>query len=152
MPSSRVANGKAVGPDRVSVELFNITPNSNAALYWKLLDVVVCIWIGGEVPKQWKYVIIMAIHKTKDRTECGTYRGISLVAHAGNILLNTIAHRLNEYCNRVGVLPEEHNDFRLKLSTNRYDVRDSSATGAGAEETNSIVYILYRPYQSLRLC
>ena len=47
----------------------------------------------------------MVLHKTKDRTECGNYRGISLVAHAGKILLKIIARRLSEYCERVGILP-----------------------------------------------
>ena len=49
----------------------------------------------------------MVLHKKKDRTECGNYRGISLVAHAGKILLKIIARRLSEYCERVGILPEE---------------------------------------------
>ena len=31
----------------------------------------------------------------KGRTECGNYRGISLVAHASKILLKIIARRLN---------------------------------------------------------
>ena len=47
------------------------------------------------------------LHKKKDRTECVNYRGISLVAHAGKILLKIISHRLSEYCERVGILPEE---------------------------------------------
>ena len=54
----------------------------------------------------------MILHKKKDWTECGNYRDISLVAHAGKILLKTIAHRLNEYCGRVGILPEEQSGFR----------------------------------------
>ena len=33
----------------------------------------------------------------------------------------------------------------------RYDVCDSSVTGAGAEEMNSTLCMLYRPYQSVRL-
>ena len=33
----------------------------------------------------------------------------------------------------------------------RYDVCDSLVTGAGAEETNSTLCMLYRPYQSVRL-
>ena len=33
----------------------------------------------------------------------------------------------------------------------RYDVCDSSVTVAGAEETNSALCMLYRPYQSVRL-
>ena len=65
---------------------------------------------GGEVPQQWKYAIIMVLHKKKDRTEYGNYRDISLVAHACKILLNIIVSRLSEYCERVGILSEEHSD------------------------------------------
>ena len=59
----------------------------------------------------------MVLHKKKDRTECGNYRGISLVAHAGKILLKIIARRLSEYCERVGILPEEQSGFRSNRST-----------------------------------
>ena len=37
-------NGKAVGPDGVSVELFKITLNGDPALRRRLLDIIVCIW------------------------------------------------------------------------------------------------------------
>ena len=69
------------------------------------------------MPKQWKDTIIIVLHKKKDRTECGNYRGISLVAHAGKILLKIIARRLSEYCERVGILPEEQSGFRPNRST-----------------------------------
>ena len=36
-------------------------------------------------------------------------------------------------------------------NNNRYDVCDLSVAGAGAEETNSAVCMLYRLYQSVRL-
>ena len=69
------------------------------------------------MPQHWKYAI-MVLHKKKDRTECGNYRGISLVAHAGRILLKIIARRLSEYCERVGILPEEQKSgFRPNCST-----------------------------------
>ena len=58
----------------------------------------------------------MVLHKKKDRTECGNYRGISLVAHAGKILLKIIARRLREYCERVGILAEEQSGFRPNRS------------------------------------
>ena len=112
-----LANGKAIGPDGVSVELFKITLNGDPALRWRLLDVVVRIWRGDEVPQQWKNYVIIVLHKKKDRTECGNYRGISLVAHTGKILLKIIARRLSEYCERVGILPEEHSGFRTNRST-----------------------------------
>ena len=69
------------------------------------------------MPQQWKDAIIMALHKKKDRTECGNYRGISLVAHAGKILLKIIARRLSEYCERVAILPEEQSCFQPNRST-----------------------------------
>ena len=39
-----LANGKALEPDGVSIELSNITLNSDPALRQRLLDIVVCIW------------------------------------------------------------------------------------------------------------
>ena len=58
-----LANGKAVGPDGVSVELFKITLHGDTALRRRLLDIVVCIWRGGGVPQQWKDAIIMVRHE-----------------------------------------------------------------------------------------
>ena len=92
-----LAKGK-VGPDGVSVELFKITLNGDPALRRRLLDIVVRIWRGGEVPQEWKYAIIMVLHTKKDRTECDNYRGILLVAHVGEIMLKINARRLGEYC------------------------------------------------------
>ena len=69
------------------------------------------------MPQQWKYAIIMVLRKKKDRAECGNYRGTSLVAHAGKILLKIIARRLSEYCERVGILPEDQSGFGPNRST-----------------------------------
>ena len=110
-------NGKAVGPDGVFVGLFKITLNGDPALRLRLLDIVVRIWRGGEVPQQWKYAIIMVLHKKMDRTECGNARGISLMVHAIKILLKIIDCRISEYCERVGILPEEQSGFRPNRST-----------------------------------
>ena len=113
-----LANRKTVGPDGVSVELFKITLNGDPALRRRLLDdIVVRIWRGSEVPQQWRDAIIMVLHKKKDQTEYGNYRGISLVAHAGKIPLKIVARHLSKYYERVGFLPEEQSDFRLNRST-----------------------------------
>ena len=47
-----LANGKAVGPDGVPVELFKISLNGDPALRQRLLDLVVGIWRGGDIPQQ----------------------------------------------------------------------------------------------------
>ena len=98
-----LANGKAVGPDGVSFELFKITLNGDSVLCRRLIDIIVRIWRGAEVSQQWKDAIIMVLHKKKGRAEVGNYRGISLVAHADKILLKIIARRLSKYCERVGI-------------------------------------------------
>ena len=112
-----LANEKAVGPDGVSVELSKIPLNGDPALRRRLLDIVIFIWRRGEVSQQWKDAIVMVLHKKKDWTECVNYSGISLVAHAGKILLKIIARRLSEYCERVGILLEEQSGFRPNRST-----------------------------------
>ena len=72
---------------------------------------------GGQVPQKWKDATIKVLHKKKDRTECSNYRGISLVAHAGKILLKIITRRLSGYCESSGILPEEQSGFRPNRST-----------------------------------
>ena len=53
----------------------------------------------------------------KDRTECGNYCGISLVAHASKVLLKTVATRLSAYCEVRNLLPEEQCGLRPHRST-----------------------------------
>ena len=72
------------------------------------------------MPQQhWKYAIIMVLHKKKDRTEFGNFRGISLVAHAGKNYCcpKIIARRLSKYGERVGILRKEQSGFRPNRST-----------------------------------
>ena len=45
------------------------------------------------------------------------YRGISLVLHAGKVLLKVVARRLSAYCEAKGLLPEEQCGFRPDRST-----------------------------------
>ena len=61
--------------------------------------------------------MLVVLHKKKDRTECGNYRDISLVAHAGKVLLNIVATRLSAYCEARNLLPEEQCGFRLHRPT-----------------------------------
>ena len=112
-----LANGKVAGLDGDSVKLFKITISGDPTLRRRLLDNVVCIWRGDEVPQQRKYALTMVLRKKKDRTECGNYRGILLVAHADKKLLKGLTRRLSEYRERVGNLPGEQSGSRPNRST-----------------------------------
>ncbi|CAM9725966.1 unnamed protein product, partial [Sphacelaria rigidula] len=70
------------------------------------------VWTSGEVPQEWKDVTIKVLHKTQDRTQCSTYRGISLVAHTAKVLLKIVANRLDDFY----VISEEQCGFRRQRS------------------------------------
>ena len=146
-----LVNGKAVGPDRVSVEPLKTTLDGDSALRRKLLDIVVCIWRGGEVPQQYKYTIIMILHKKKDRTECGNYRGISLVGHTDKILLEIIARHFSEYCERVRILPEEQSGFLPNRSTTDmiFVIRRLQEL---ARKKQIPLYVCFIDFTSVQLC
>ena len=60
---------------------------------------------------------VSILSRRSDKTECGNYRGISLVSHAGKVLLKVVARRLSAYCEAKGLLPEEQCGFRPDRST-----------------------------------
>ena len=66
---------------------------------------------SGTMPSSWYSI------KRRTGQSATNYRGISLIAHAGKILLKIIARCLSEYCEHVGILPEEHSGFRPNHST-----------------------------------
>ena len=113
-----LANRKAVGPDGLSAELLKVLADEEELnTLGNFHDIIVAVWRGGGVPQRWKDATIKVLHKKKDRAECGNYRGISLVAHAGKVLLKVIAGSLSDYCERENILPEEQCGFRPQRST-----------------------------------
>ena len=89
-----MANRKAVGPDELPAELLKALLDRNRAPFQHFYIIVRAVWMTGQVPQAWKDASIKVLHKKKDKTECGNYRGISLVAHAGKVLLKVVATRL----------------------------------------------------------
>ena len=60
--------------------------------------------------------MIKVLHKT-DMAECGSDRGISLIAQAGKVLFKIVATRLSVYCETKNLLLEEQCEFRPHRST-----------------------------------
>ena len=107
-----MANAKAIGPDELSVELLTLGINHNPTVLREFHRVIQLVWHQREVPQRWRDAVIKVLHKTKDRVECGTYRGISLVAQAGKVLIKIVATRVSAYCTARKLLPEEQYGFR----------------------------------------
>ena len=58
---------KAVGPDGLPAELLKLDHPEFVHCFHSIL---VNVWITGEVPQQWKDVIIKVLHRKKDGSDC----------------------------------------------------------------------------------
>ena len=112
-----IANAKAVGPDGLAAELLKLGRQQVRTILRELHGLTILIWRQGKVPQPWKDAAVTLLHKKGDKTECGNYRGISLVSHGGKVLLKVVARRLSAYCEAKGLLPEEQCGFRPDRST-----------------------------------
>ena len=112
-----MADAKAVGPDGLPAELLKLGLQQDRTILLELHRPTTLIRREGKVPQQWKDAVITVLHKNGDKTECGNYRGISLVSHAGEVLFKVVARRLSVYCEAKGLLPEEQCGFRRDRST-----------------------------------
>ena len=110
-------NAKAVRADGLPAELLKLGLQQDRTIPLELYRLSTPIWCEGKVPQQWKDAVITVLHKKGDKTECGNYRGITFVSHAGKVLLKVAARRLSAYCEAKRLLPEEQCGFRPDRST-----------------------------------
>ena len=111
-----MSNGKATGVDDLPVELLKGCLDCEDTLS-HFTDILCRIWFEEEVPQSWKDALIVVIYKKGDKTQCGNYRGISLISHAGKVLLKIVQHRLSDHLEKKGLLPEAQSGFRPGRST-----------------------------------
>ena len=148
-----LANRKVVGPDGLPAELLKVLADKGELnTLGKFHDIIVAVWRGGGVLQQWKDATIKVLHQKKDRPECGNYRGISLMAHAGKVLLKVIAGRLSDYCERENILPEEQRGFRPQRSTVDMMLFVVRRLQELARKKDTPLYLcIIRPHQSICL-
>ena len=103
----KLKNGKASGPDDISAEMLK-SHNGIAELLW---DIVNKCWTEENLPQDWKLaeVVPLYINKRK-RSECGNYRGISLLSVPGKVFASIILNRCKDALDQV--LREEQCGFR----------------------------------------
>jgi len=106
-------DGKAPGGDGIPAEVWK---HGGANLSDRLHQIITKAWEEGSVPQAWKDANIVTIYKKGDRTDCGNYRGISLLCIAGKIFARIILNRLSTHITHV-VVPESQCGFRSKRST-----------------------------------
>ena len=140
-----MANAKAVEPDELPVELVKLGLNYDPTLLREFDRVIKLVWHQRKVPRRRRDAVIKVLRK-KDRTECGKYRGISFVAHAGKALLEMVATRLSA-CEAKELPTKEQCGLRPHRATT-----DMMAARVGKESARATVPILRRPTEGIRLC
>ena len=107
-------NAKTVGPDGLPAELLKLGLNNTGPSCWSSIGLPPSSGARGKSHSSGK---TRSLPSRSDKTECGNYRGISLLSHAGKVLLQVVARRLGAYCKAKGPLPEEQCGFRPDRST-----------------------------------
>ena len=67
------------------------------------------------MPEEWKESIIVLIYKKGDKTDCGNYKGISLLPTTYRILSNILLSRLTPYAEEIN--GDHQCGFRRNRST-----------------------------------
>ena len=106
-------DGKAPGGDGIPAEVWK---HGGDNLFSRLHQLITNAWEVGSIPQAWKDASIVTIYKKGDRTDCGNYRGISLISIAGKIFARILLNRLSTHITPE-VVPETQCGFRGNRST-----------------------------------
>ena len=75
--------GKAAGPDGIPAELLQA---AGPVVIDRIAHLIAVIWKEETIPSDWENAVLVPLHKKGSRTNCGNYRGISLLTVAFKIL------------------------------------------------------------------
>ena len=96
----KLSEDKAPGFDTVTSEEIKAAGETGTDIFHYLCNQ---IWESEKFPKEWGRAVITPIYKKKDKLDCGNYRGINLLSHAGRVL-TIILTKENSQKNRINPL------------------------------------------------
>jgi len=83
---------KAPGLDGITTDTVKAMGNVGAKWLQRIFNIA---WENMKVPEDWQKAIVVPIWKKKgNKRDCGTYRGISLLSHAGKMYAKILEKRL----------------------------------------------------------
>jgi sorting nexin-29 len=109
----RMNQDKACGNNGMPIEFMQFLESE--FLIPKFLEVINMCLALGEVPSEFKDVIVAVLFKKGDKMMCDNYRGLSLINHDGKLFERLIMDRIVEFTEQF--LPESQNGFRANRST-----------------------------------
>ena len=104
-------NGKAPGPDGISVEILKGDINTSTQM---LYEIYAKVWEEETIPEDWKEGHLVKIPKKGDLTNCNNYRGITMLSVPGKILSQIILQRLIDALDKI--LRDQQMGFRKNRS------------------------------------
>jgi len=112
LANEKLKNHKSPGIDQIPAELIKAGGRTIRCAIHKF---IISIWNKEEFPEEWKESIIVHIHKKGDKTDCNTYRGISLWPTTYKIFSNILLSRIIPYAEEV--IGDHQCGFRRNRST-----------------------------------
>lgn len=110
---NHLKNNKSPGNDGIPSEVYKTISHE---VVENLKTCFNLIWKTGVVPRDFRDALIINVYKNKGSTsDCGNYRGISLLSVGGKILTSVMARRLVSYVEMI--LPESQSGFRPTRGT-----------------------------------
>ena len=125
----RAKVGKAVGPDRIHVEMLQCAPHECAALLCKIWETCGRL---GIYPTQWQLGVLIPIHKKGPQDSPDNYRPICLISHARKIvetaIADTMASEFTPHHNQFGFRRHQSIDSALMLADHcmRYESKHAA--------------------------
>ena len=111
---SQTSSGKAPGMDGIPAEVYKATGPVALETFH---SIITCMWEEEAIPQEFRDATIVSLYKNKgSKSDCGNYRGISLLSIAGKILARIILNRLITSVSEAN-LPEAQCGFRPNRST-----------------------------------
>ena len=86
-------NHKAAGEDGIAAELLKSAP---PALISRLCKLFQRIWSEERVPQDWQDAILAPLFKKGDKTDCGNYRGISIIDVSAKVFMMILLRRIRD--------------------------------------------------------
>lgn len=105
----QINSNKAPGLDGIPVELLI---HGGVNVHCVVHSLILSVWQGDPVAQDWVDAILVMLYKGKGtRSDCGNYRGISLLNAVGKVFARLLLNRLEKYvC--PNILPESQSGFR----------------------------------------
>jgi len=108
----KLKSHKSPGNDQILAELIKA---GGRTICVEIHRLITSIWKKEKLPEEWKELIIVPIHKKRDKIDCNNYRGISLLPTSYKILSNILLSRLIQYAKEI--IGDHQCGFRCNMST-----------------------------------